>query len=187
MTAPRLIALYSPAPGSGKSTVAEHLVEQHGFTAIKFAGPLKDMVRVLLFDHCGINHTMTERYVDGDLKEIEIPEIGVTSRHLQQQLGTEWGRKRIREDLWVHLTSQTVRRLLDQGQNVVVDDMRFANEMEAVLDLGGLPLRIDRPGLDYVPSHASEGGLDEIPMRTITNDDSVAALHLAVERVLGYA
>ena len=187
MTAVSLIALYSPAPGSGKSTVAEHLVEQHGFTAIKFAGPLKDMVRVLLFDHCGINHTMTERYVDGDLKEQIIPELGVTSRHLQQQLGTNWGRKLIRDDLWVHIARQAVELELVGGCSVVIDDMRFTNEMEAVLDLGGLPLRIDRPGLDYVPSHASEGGLDEIPMQTITNDDSVAALHLAVDRLLGYA
>ena len=68
ITTPRLIALYAPAPQSGKSTVAEHLEARHGFETVKFAGPLKDMIRCLLFDHCGISHAMTERYVDGDLK-----------------------------------------------------------------------------------------------------------------------
>ena len=186
-TEPRLIALYSPAPGSGKSTVAEHL-ESRGFQTVKFAGPLKDMVRVLLFDHCGIDHATTERYVDGDLKEEVIPEIGVTSRRIQQSLGTEWGRDLIREDLWVHLTRQTVARHLSAGRSVVIDDMRFQNEWMMVRDLRGQVIRIDRPSLSAPEyGHRSEGGLNNVPMTLVTNDGTVDDLRLAVDRVLGYA
>lgn len=183
----RLLALYAPAPQSGKSTVAEYLEERRGFTTMKFAAPMKDMLRVLLFDHCGINHTTTERYIDGDLKEVVIPELGVTSRHLQQQLGTEWGRKRIHEDIWITIARYSIQRALDAGQDVVIDDMRFGNEMEMVLDLGGRCIRIERPGLDYTPTHASEGGLDEVPMETLHNSGTISYLHLAVDRLLGYA
>jgi len=185
--APRLVLLYSPAPGSGKSTLADYLVEQHGFTAIKFADPLKDLIRVLLFDHCGIDHATTERYVDGDLKEVTIPELGVTSRHLQQTIGTDWMRDRVRKDGWVHIARQRIARLLASGQDVVVDDMRFPNELEMGLDFGGQAFRIERRGTLRNTKHVSEGGLDDVPMQVIHNDGTIADLALAVDRVLGYA
>lgn len=34
-------------PGSGKSTVANYLVREHGYTQLSFAGPLKDMLRAV--------------------------------------------------------------------------------------------------------------------------------------------
>ena len=185
---PRLIALYSPAPQSGKSVVAEHLEARYGFEAVKFAGPLKDMIRCLLFDHCGISHTMTERYVDGDLKEAVIPEIGVTCRKLQQELGTAWGREASREDLWVHLTKQTVQRHMAAGRDVVIDDMRFQNEWMMVRDLGGTVVRIERQGVPAPTyGHASEGGLNGVPMTLLRNDGSIDDLCLATDRLLGYA
>ena len=185
---PRLIALYSPAPQSGKSVVAEHLEARYGFEAVKFAGPLKDMIRCLLFDHCGISHTMTERYVDGDLKEQIIPELGVTCRHLMQQLGTEFGRNAVRDDLWVHLTRKTVERHLAAGRSVIIDDMRFQNEWMMVRDLGGTVVRIERQGVPAPTyGHASEGGLNGVPMTLLRNDGSIDDLCLATDRLLGYA
>ena len=47
MTSPRLIGLYSPAPRSGKSTVAAYLTE-HGFYTVPFARHIKLMVRTFL-------------------------------------------------------------------------------------------------------------------------------------------
>jgi hypothetical protein len=47
--------------GSGKSTAALHLVNRHGFERVRFAGPLKAMVRAL---------GLTDREIDGDLKEV---------------------------------------------------------------------------------------------------------------------
>jgi hypothetical protein len=183
-----LIALYSPAPQSGKSTLAEHLTQHRGYELVKFAGPLKDMLRCLLFDHCGIDHATTERYVDGDLKEQFVPEIGVTTRHLMQTLGTEWGRDHVRSDLWVHLARQSVMRHIAAGKRVVIDDMRFQNEWMMVRDLGGQVVRIERgdaPAQDF--GHASEGGLNNVPMTLLRNDGSLDDFLLAADRLLGYA
>lgn len=170
---PRLIALCSPAMGSGKSVVAAHLVERHGFVHLKFAGILKNMARAMLRG-IGIPDPMIERYVEGDLKETVIPEVGVTSRFLQQRLGTEFGRNCIREDLWAHLTQQAARRHLADGRSVVIDDMRFTNELEKVVEIGGHPIRIVRPGVTVAGgAHVSEGQLDGIMMLRIDNDGTI--------------
>jgi hypothetical protein len=46
---------------SGKSTAAAHLEQKHGFTTVKFAGPLKDMTRAFGFN---------EDEIEGHLKNI---------------------------------------------------------------------------------------------------------------------
>ena len=55
---PVIIALTGPA-GCGKTTVAKQL-EGHGFVRVRFAGPIKAMLRAL---------GLTEAQVDGDEKE----------------------------------------------------------------------------------------------------------------------
>jgi len=181
----KLLALYSPAPGMGKSTAAQYLAEQFDFTIVKFADCLKDMLRVMLFDHVGLSHKMTERYVDGDLKETVIPQLGVTPRHIQVTLGTEWGRDMIRADLWVHITRMRLERLQAANVDVVIDDMRFRNEFDAIHGLGGVPVKIVRPNVYYKAKHRSEGGLDDVPMRVITNGGQVCDLEVDVARLVG--
>ena len=49
-----------------------------------------------------------------------------------QTLGTEWGRECIGPEVWVDVWKSNVQKWLDGGLNVVVDDMRFPNEWDAV-------------------------------------------------------
>lgn len=81
---PRLVALCSPAMGSGKSTVADHLVARHGFTRVAFAAPLKRMTEALLLEAGVIDVT---RYVYGDMKNIPLPDLPpFTRRHAEVML-----------------------------------------------------------------------------------------------------
>ena len=237
-----IIALCSPAMGSGKSEAALQLVERHGFHLVKFAGPLKDMTRALLHWHMVGD---VELYVEGGLKEIPItgladrlhsegaggivvmlralaPHLGlgagefdkhllserekvfpafpkltlqrlistllyrwigtlqepVTPRRIMQTLGTEWGRDSIRQDFWTAIAYQRCRSLLDSGTSVVIDDMRFFNELETVTRLGGTPVRILRAAAMVVGGqHASEGELDCVAMREIHNNGTLDAFH----------
>lgn len=163
-----LIALYSPAAGMGKSLVADHLVAAHGFRALKFAGPLKNMIRSLLED-AGVPHGLIEGYVEGALKQDEIPQLGVTCRHLMQTLGTEWGRQNVREDLWVYLTERAVERAHNMGYDVVIDDLRFPNELGMVRRMGGLAVRVERGSHIVSNGHVSEAQLDSEEMLTLLN------------------
>lgn len=159
---PKIIALYSPAPGSGKSTIATHLMNRHGYALIKFAMPLKAMTETLL-EYMGYdNPAIVQRMIEGDMKSQPVmgfPEI--TPRYMVQTLGTEWGRGCIDENFWVRIAANRVRALNDEGIPVVIDDMRFPNEYDALEMLGAKMVKINRPSIAYNSEHPSEGLLDE--------------------------
>ena len=169
MSLPRLIGLYSPAPGCGKTTVANLLIENQ---CVSFAAPLKRAVWTLFRD-LGISGF---RFVYED-KEAIIPGIGVSARHMMQTLGTEWGRACIHPDFWVMIARAKVQRIMNDGGSVVIDDVRFPNEAAMIRDLDGELWRIERPGVIYDGDHSSEGALEDItPDRVIVNDGTLAQL-----------
>lgn len=156
---PPLVGLYSPAPASGKTTLAQHLYP-YGWKTLKFAGPLKGMLVELLV-RAGVDDKTILRMLDGDLKETPHPALaGRTPRYALQTLGTEWGRDMMAPDFWVRqflIAQDTARHI---GMAVVCDDMRFPNEAQAIKDAGGLLVKIIRPDAETHSTHASEGGLD---------------------------
>lgn len=110
---------------------------------------------------------------------------GVTSRRLQQTIGTEWGRDSIHPDLWRLMARDRIRFLRDHEFPVVIDDMRFPNELDMVEQEAGEPWRVCRPGLELVGgSHASEGQLDDIAMREIWNQSDVPTFLAEADRLL---
>lgn len=154
-----LLGFYSPAPGSGKSTLAAAMAG-HGWQVVKFAAPLKAMVAALLRE-AGEAEDIIARALEGDLKSVPMEALaGRTPRHTMQTLGTEWGRGAMASDIWVRLAIMRANRLRAAGVAVIIDDMRFENEAQAVLDAGGKLVRITRPGVASLVGHASEGALD---------------------------
>jgi hypothetical protein len=182
---PILIALTSPAMGSGKSTVAEHLVKQHGFILLKFAGPLKAMARSLLAE-LGDDGMTIERRVEGDFKEVPIPALQCTARQLLQRLGTEFGRHQLHENVWADVTRDRAAQYLRHGRSVVIDDLRYLNELAAVRWAGGIPIRVTRPGAAVTSSHSSEGELNGEPMTTLANDGTIDDLRTLVDDTLAH-
>lgn len=144
----RLIALTGYA-GTGKSTAAKYLVEQRDYVLVKFAGPLKDMMRAL---------GLSERQIEGDLKEQPCSLLcGQTPRWAMQSLGTEWGRQHIGVNLWVNAAMDRVDYLIHSGRSVVIDDCRFPNEALAVQKAGGRLINIYRAGTEpALGAHQSE-------------------------------
>jgi len=133
--------------GSGKTTVADYLEEQYGFSRVKFADPLKDMLRAI---------GLTEDHIEGHLKEEPCDLLmGQTPRHAMQTLGTEWGRNCLHPNLWVRLWAERA----GTKRMVVTDDCRFPNEMDMIRINGGLLIRIvpGFPGFKDAPvQHESE-------------------------------
>lgn len=183
---PVCIALCSPVMRSGKSTVASHLTQQHGFVTVKFAQGLKSMTRALL-DSLGYDPRSIEARVEGSDRERTLPEIGVSTRRIMQTLGTEWGRHCINENLWAKIAQARVQKLMHAGHSVVIDDMRFKNEMYHVQGIGGVCYRIIRPDAQVSAAaiaHASEGELDNVVMPEIWNTEDVPYLIDKVEALL---
>lgn len=179
---PHLIGLYSPAPRSGKTTVATYLTE-YGYYRAPFAGPLKRMIRTFLRELGHSNPEIDHYLVDG--KADLIPEIRTTPRHLLQTLGTEWGRSCVHPDVWLMCWRATATSYLNAGVPVVVDDLRFPNEADLIRALGGQLWHIHRPSTERGTTHASEGALDAYPFdRHLTNDGSFHDLYEQVNACL---
>lgn len=126
---------------SGKTTAALYLEQKYGVRRKHIAEPLRAMLAVLLKAN-GMSSEMITRYLEGDLKEQLIPELGVTSRYAQITLGTEWGRELVNNDLWAN----TWERGIGEGESVMNDSVRFPNEAEAIRRRGGVVIMIKRPG-----------------------------------------
>ena len=172
----KLIGLYSPAPGSGKSTVARILQNHSSWQIVSFATPLKRMIASFLSS----NGYGPDQIADlmGPDKEAVIPHLKLSTRQLMQTLGHEWGRTCVRPTVWTDMWIASVVRYAEQGVNVVVDDLRTGDEAEAIKNRGGEIWKIERPLAEIKFPHASEGGLDYYPDfdREISNDGDLTDL-----------
>ncbi len=171
----KLIGLCGLA-GSGKTTASKYLFHERGFWRVPFAGPLKSMLHAA---------GLSEDHTDGALKEVPCDILGGnTPRRAMQLLGTEWGRS-LSEDLWVNLWRIKADHLLGCGDPVVADDIRFANEAEAVRDMGGLVILVRRPGLDLkAGGHASEALALTWDIEVI-NDGTPEELYAKLDEITG--
>lgn len=167
-----MIIGFTGRAGCGKSTAALHLVQRHGFIRVRFAGPLKAMLLAL---------GLTPEHVDGSLKEQPCELLcGKSPRQAMQTLGTEWGREIMGGDFWVSAWQQAAQ---NAGPLVVVDDVRFANEADAIRAMGGVVIKIERPETVAVCPHASESGEARADF-LIRNDADVAAFLEGVDEIL---
>lgn len=159
--------------GSGKDTAAFALVRDAQFVARSLAEPLKAFCAdVFGWDHRRLHGPSAERNApDPDWN-------GLTARRALQTLGTEWGRA-MHPDVWVRYAL----RSLPAGRACVITDVRFQNEVDAIVRAGGHVVRIHRPAVTLESTHTSEAGQLELTgiAKTIVNDGTIAELQ---DRVL---
>lgn len=152
--------------GAGKDTIADYLVQTHGFTKLSFAEPLKAMLAAA---------GMPEPTSRED-KERPVAGFDFTWREAAQRLGTEFGRG-LDPDIWVKLVEQRLRRaLLEPGgsRRFVLSDVRFENEAAMIRRLGGTMLFVHGRAADLGANagHASEAGIEIYPTRDRLIDNS---------------
>lgn len=140
--------------GSGKTAVAEALYER-GYRIVQFSTPIKKMVAALLTS-AGLSESDIHSCLYGDLKNEPLSSLyGVTPRYLMQTLGTEWGRDLIEPSIWTDICMRKVN-MIRQNAPVVIDDVRFEQEAEAIRQSGGVVFRITRPMVGRQFDHRSE-------------------------------
>lgn len=192
--APRLLGIVAPRMRSGKSEVAYHLLAEHGYEGYHMAGVLKTMIYELV---CALRpwylQTDPWEYVYGIHKETPIADLGGKSaRELMQTLGTDWGRKMVHEDLWVNVAKREIENMMNDGSSVVIDDIRFPNEVEMIKSLGGQIIYVDRPINadtwqlpDTIVAHESEGGIPREDCDFyLRNDGTLEELRLKTDTIV---
>lgn len=132
--------------GSGKDTIADYLVNLHGFRRESFANSLKDAVAQVF----GWDRTMLEGRTKQsrewrdqiDLwwaERLNMPEL--TPRLMLQLWGTEVCRRGFHDDIWIASLENKLRNSRD---DVVISDCRFPNEIRAIRSAGGIVVRVVR-------------------------------------------
>jgi len=131
--------------GAGKDTAADYLVNTHEFRRDSFANTLKDAVACVF----GWDRTLLE----GRTKEArEWREqrdewwsnrlgMDITPRWILQYWGTDVCRKSFHNDIWIASLENKIRKT---GDNIVISDVRFPNEIDAIHNASGLVVRIKR-------------------------------------------
>lgn len=187
---PNLIGLAGYAQ-SGKNTVADILVRDHGYTAIGFADALREFMLALdpiveayapheYLDVDLIRYSELVGYSGGYEGAKKFPEV----RALLQRLGTDAGRKVLGENVWV---DAAMRRVGQAGTPVVLTDVRFPNEYNAVINppAMGEMWRVVRPGCGPINGHESETALDGFSYQeVIVNGGTLGDLEYAVRTAL---
>jgi hypothetical protein len=148
---------------SGKDTVAELLCLNYDYKRVSFADPMREALYVLSPRIDSI--VRLSEYVDdyGWDTAKQNPEV----RRLLQVFGTEIGRKQFGTDFWVDMALKD----LDSNSLVVISDVRFPNEAEAIKKLGGSIWRINRHNHSAVNGHLSEHAMDNYMFNHVIYND----------------
>jgi len=137
-----LIGLVGPI-SSGKDTVAERLVTHHGYKRDSFAKSLKDAVSSMFnWDREMLEgNTESSRHWREQPDKFWSEKMGkeVTPRWVLQYFGTEVMRQGMYDAIWV---DSVIGRY--KGENTVISDTRFQNEIKTIKAHGGIIILVKR-------------------------------------------
>ena len=154
--------------GAGKTTLATHIAERHGYVRTSFAGAIREDIAAAL------------AFLDGDPTRYEYHLQRMNDRltkelyrPMAQAYGTEY-RRAEDPDFWTN----RMRTLIESSPAVVIDDVRFPNEAAMILALGGTLVRVTRPRHTNESGHLSEQHVDNLPASTtVLNDGDLSDLY----------
>ena len=167
--------------GSGKGTVGDILVRNHGYTKFAFADALKDATstifmwpRGLLEGDSNASRAFRERVDTWWSNKLGYE---VTPRLILQKMGTEACRQGIADNIWI----AALEKRMHGYQDVVISDVRFPNEIDFVRSVGGVIIRVRR-GEDPTDEELSKMHISETAWKgqevdyTLVNDSTLENL-----------
>ena len=157
---------------SGKTTVADYLCSYHNFSRFGFADPLKDI--------CGLLYPGLDFWEEKE-KESKDNQYGLSRREILQAVGTDIFRDQFNKDTWVNIMKYDIENNI--LENMVIHDVRFDNEAEAIHDRGGIIINLIRHKKPK-GEHSSEDGISQhLIDHTISNNGTLNQLLERIEAV----
>ena len=130
---------------AGKTTSANVLKHSFSFQERTFAGPLKDTVSAVFGwpRHLLEGDTLESRKFREQRDEFWSTKFGkdITPRSILQYVGTEVFRNSLDNNIWINVMEKSLE---DRSKDYVITDVRFPNEMEFIVKIGGFLVEVDR-------------------------------------------
>ena len=117
-----------------------------------------------------------------DKKEEICPTTGCSYRDWAIATGDAW--RNLNENIFVDILKDEYKTLSDQFDDdivVLIDDLRYDNEAQAIKDMGGIIIKLKRDGISYKMDHATEKPVD---LKFVDYDCHVDAAKGIVERIV---
>ena len=158
---------------SGKSTVGKMLMDNLSFYGISYAYGIKKFLSETYYP------LLTDAHLNGDLKEVEIPELGCSARYLMQEVGQ--GLRDVDPSIWLRQVESLI--VLNPTHNFVITDVRYDNEMIQIWRLGGEIWEIKREPYTLEDGHKSENSITLAPDVQILNNGTIEELENVVAHI----
>jgi hypothetical protein len=182
----RIVGVYSFGYGAGKDSFARTWVEQQGFLLFDFSTVINEHVWEHLTKQRWEHYEEWLSYCNSH-KYDRADEEGYWVRRLLQSWGQFY--RSINPMFWVDLWERRVNELAAEGQTkIIVPSVRFANsEGLRIRQLGGITVKIERPGIEVDPDPSENGMRDWEPEFIVQNnkalyhlDDKARAIYHAL-------
>lgn len=141
-----LLGLIGPAQ-SGKTTIADTLTEHHGFAQVAFADPLRTMAYHLNPHVRTLEGDLVPYQMVLDTYGYEWAKANTNARDYLVSLGAG-ARMILGEDIWLNSALRRAHEHLKEGRSVVVTDVRYLNEAQAIRDVCGELWYVTRTGVE---------------------------------------
>ena len=165
---------------SGKDTAGNYIVDNYGFTKLNFADELKQHVYLLnpvVYKEHRLQELVNE--YGWDYAKEHFPEI----RRLLQVYGTEIVRDNFGENVWVDLLFRKAEKY--KIEKLVIADVRFPNELESVLERGGILIKVKSAANKSHDTHASEQDLPNEKFNIIIeNNGSLSDFYTKLDAIM---
>lgn len=160
----------------GKDTIAEQLTTHRGFVRLAFADALKavllDVDPLVELD----SGALMRLRVAVALYGWEGAKAHAEVRRLMQRHGVAI-REHVGGYVWIDVIATKAEVLLGDGHDVVITDVRFPNEVDAVRKrLGGVIVEVTREAAPNDDGHVSEQLVVDGPHLTLANDGDLVDL-----------
>jgi hypothetical protein len=175
--------------GSGKDTVADHLVNHHKYMKTFMSEPLDQGLKAINpliplgrnWWIGGLNLLDREAILRARRRTTELLEEDLTARYsilrdelsydsckknaevrrLLQAFGTDFGRDMVNKNIWVNICEDKLDHWLDEGFDCCFTGVRYRNELLMVMRQHGhgYTVWVERPDIGPVNSHSSDNSL----------------------------
>lgn len=138
----------------GKTSIADVLYQDRGFREVSFAAPLKELLALidpLVFYKDGSGLVRYSSVLEH--QTLEWAKKHTDARDYLIRLG-DGARRTLGQTVWVDAAMARVDRLMEKRTPVIVADVRYPNEADAILRRGGEVWLVQREGVE--PAHPTE-------------------------------